>query len=118
MLYTEIMNRNRDFLYLYKKVKSVICKYFLIYVRKNNKSYNRLGITSGKKVGNAVHRNRARRIIRQAYYENEKNLPIGIDIVIVARAAACGIKSDALSNWIAEVGIKEINNAAFRSNEK
>lgn len=108
MLYTEILNRNKDFLFLYKKGKSIICKYVVLYVLPNRKNFNRLGITAGKKVGNAVCRNRAKRIIRQAYYENEIDMPIGVDIVIVARNSICGIKSGILSKWFSDVGINEI----------
>lgn len=118
MLYTEILNKNKDFLFIYRKGKSIVCKYAVIYVRQNNRPYNRLGITAGKKVGNAVHRNRAKRIIRQAYYENEKKLPIGIDIVIVARAAMCDIKSNVFSSWLSGYAMKEIKNVALKGSHK
>ena len=75
MVYTEILNKNKDFLNLYKKGRSVVSKAVVIYVKPNGLSYNRFGITAGKKVGNAVMRNRAKRIIRQAYYENEILFP-------------------------------------------
>ena len=93
MLYTEIMNDNKDFLTLYKKGKYSASKYSVIYVRPNGRPYNRLGITAGKKVGNAVCRNRAKRLIRLAYREAEAELPVGMDIVIVARSLICNIKS-------------------------
>ena len=112
MLYTETLNKNKDFLFLYRK--SVVGRYAVIYVRPNKKPCNRLGITAGKKVGNAVHRNRAKRIIRQAYRENEKDIPLGLDIVIVARASICGIKSNVLSEWLA----KAVKSAAFGGSEK
>ena len=67
MLYTEILNDNKDFLTLYKKGRYAASKYSVIYVRPNGKPFNRLGITAGKKVGNAVCRNRAKRLIRLAY---------------------------------------------------
>lgn len=89
MLYTKTINKNKSFLYLYKKGKCIVSKNVVIYVRRNNKPYNMLGITAGKKVGNAVARNRAKRVIRQAYRENEINMPIGIDMIIVARSSAC-----------------------------
>ncbi len=111
MLYTEIINKNKDFLYLYRKGKTIVCKYAVIYVRQNNRPYNRLGITAGKKVGNAVCRNRAKRIIRQAYRENEAELPLGIDMIIVARAAICDIKSDVFSKWLGGSALKAINSA-------
>lgn len=111
MLYTEIINKNKDFLYLYRKGRTIVCKYAVIYVKENKRPYNRLGITAGKKVGNAVCRNRAKRVIRQAYRENEAKLPLGIDMVIVARAAICDIKSDVLSKWLGGSALKAVNSA-------
>ena len=40
---------------------------FVCYVKERRGSANRLGIVTGKKVGNAVKRNRARRVIREAF---------------------------------------------------
>lgn len=113
MLYTKTINNNKTFLFLYKKGKCIVSKNIVIYVRKNNKPYNTLGITAGKKIGNAVARNRAKRVIRQAYRENEVNMPLGIDIVIVARAAVVNIKSNVLSDYLRKKGINEIRQAVF-----
>ena len=99
MLYTEILNNNRDFLALYRKGKFTASKNIVIYVRKTNLPFNRLGITAGKKIGNAVHRNRAKRIIRQAYRDNELSMPLVIDIVIVARSSVFSAKSTDLSRY-------------------
>jgi len=49
---------------------------------------NRLGITASKKIGGAVQRNRARRIIKEAYRLTEPELKKGFDIVVVARKKA------------------------------
>lgn len=119
MLYTQILNKNKNFLNLYKKGNSIVCKYAAIYVKNNRKPFNRLGITAGKKIGNAVHRNRAKRIIRQVYREFEDKLPIGIDIVIVARPAVCQIKSTVLSEWFEKKGLFQIQSAVCggRKNE-
>lgn len=109
MLYTEILNDNKDFLTLYKKGRYAASKYSVIYVRPNGKPYNRLGITAGKKVGNAVCRNRAKRLIRLAYRTSEVSMPVGMDIVIVARAAICSIKSDEYCGYMAKYGVNDIN---------
>ena len=114
MLYTEIMNDNKDFLTLYKKGKYSASKYSVIYVRPNGRPYNRLGITAGKKVGNAVCRNRAKRLIRLAYREAEAELPVGMDIVIVARSLICNIKSTEYYNYMEKYGVSDINRM-FRS---
>lgn len=115
MLYTEKLNKNKDFLNLYKKGQALYSKWLVIYVRKNNLPCNRMGITAGKKVGNAVKRNRAKRIIRQAYFENEINMPIGIDIVIVARAAATDVKSTVLSSYLTNKAVKDIQKIVSES---
>ncbi len=98
---------------LYRKGKFTASKNIVVYVRKNNLPFNRFGITAGKKIGNAVHRNRAKRIIRQAYRENELLMPIGIDIVIVARSAICSAKSGDISSYLRKYGIPEINKLLF-----
>ena len=114
MLYTEIMNDNKDFLTLYKKGKYSASKYSVIYVRPNGRPYNRLGITAGKKEDNAVCRHRAKRLIRLAYREAEAELPVGMDIVIVARSLICNIKSTKYSNYMEKYGVTDINRM-FRS---
>ncbi len=53
---------------------------------------NALGITTSKKVGNAVARNRAKRIITAAFRECNKDLLQGYDIVFVARSAITTMK--------------------------
>ena len=114
MLYTEILNENRDFLTLYKKGRYSASRYSVIYVRPNGRSFNRLGITAGKKIGNAVHRNRDKRIIRLAYRQYEVDIPVGIDIVIVAREPICSIKSQEYCGYMEKHGVKEIQKM-FRS---
>ena len=111
MLYTQILNDNKDFLTLYKKGKYIVSKVVVVYYRKNKLPFNRLGITAGKKVGNAVHRNRAKRIIRQAYRENEIEFPIGYDFVIVARSTAGNgiVKSTEISEFLKNQVLKELN---------
>ncbi len=87
MLFTVTMRQNKDFQRLYRKGAFCSLGAALMYVFPNQLPYNRLGITAGKKVGNAVKRNRAKRIIRAAYAAVEPQLPIGLDIVIVARSS-------------------------------
>lgn len=109
MLYTVILNNNKDFLNLYKRGSYIASKYTVIYVRPNGRSFNRFGITAGKKIGGAVVRNRAKRIIRTVYRANEHLLPIGIDIIIVARAGIVGIKSTEFSHYFVKYGIPAID---------
>ncbi len=57
----------------------------VLYARRNRLGLNRVGITTGKKLGHAVVRNRARRRLREAYRLQEDKFSPGWDIVVVAR---------------------------------
>ena len=57
----------------------------VLYARPNRLGVNRVGITTGKKLGHAVVRNRARRRLREVYRLNEHLFKPGYDIVVVAR---------------------------------
>ena len=57
----------------------------VLYARPNRLGVNRVGITTGKKLGHAVIRNRARRRLREVYRLNESLFKPGFDIVVVAR---------------------------------
>ncbi len=101
---TVILNQNRDFQLLYQRGKKIASPYAIIYLRKNN----RLVITVGKKVGCAVKRSRARRVIRQAYRETEHLMPVGMDMVIVALPSIVGIRSTQLRDYLAGSGVRRI----------
>lgn len=87
------LKENRDFHRLYKKGKSLISPVLVTYIFKNRSDNLRYGITTGKKIGNAVKRNRARRVIRAAFKECAPNLKSGYDIVFVARGKTPFVKS-------------------------
>ena len=59
--------------------------FMVLYARPNRLGVNRVGITTGKKLGHAVVRNRARRRLREVYRINEAMFKPGYDIVVVAR---------------------------------
>lgn len=84
----------------YRNGKSFVSPELVTYVIKNKQNNLRIGITTGKKIGKAYMRSRARRVIRAAYREVfSQNEPqkYGFDIVFVARGKTPYIKSTALS---------------------
>lgn len=109
MLFTQKMNRNADFQRLYRSGAFCSLGSALLYVRPNGLPYNRLGITAGKKIGNAVKRNRAKRIIREAYRAAEPQLPIGLDMVVVARSSLPEQSAVILTERFCKGGVKHCN---------
>lgn len=88
MQFTVPLKLNHVFRRLYAKGESAVGRFVVVYARRNGTEQNRLGITTGVKLGHAVDRNRARRRIRETYRLQEQRLKRGYDIVIVARTAA------------------------------
>jgi ribonuclease P protein component len=87
------ITQNRDFLRLYKKGRSFVNPSLVLYLSKNRLGINRLGITTSKKIGIAVKRNRARRIIKEAYRGIESGILSGYDFVFVARGKTVSLKT-------------------------
>lgn len=108
MLFTVTLNRNQDFQRLYRTGAFCSLGSAFLYAAPNKLPYNRFGITAGKKVGNAVCRNRAKRIIRAAYAVCEKDMPIGLDIVIIARSELPAESSAKLTQKLAQRGIPHL----------
>ena len=85
MKFTSSLKKNHEFKRLYNKGKSAVSQFAVVYIRRNGKQENRLGITVSTKVGNAVHRNKVRRRLKEIYRLNEEKLALGYDVVVVAR---------------------------------
>lgn len=96
MEHTVSLRKNEEFVRLYKRAQYAAHPLAVVYTRKNRLQTNRLGITASKKIGNAVRRNRARRVLREAYRRIETQLPAGWDIVVVARSKTADAKSTEL----------------------
>lgn len=93
MNHTISLNRNEQFLKVYKKGKRTYHKYFTLYLMPNRTETNRLGIRVGKKLAKAVKRNRLRRLIREVYRLSEDDFKIGYDVVIVAKEGSIELDS-------------------------
>lgn len=84
-IYTTI-KKNLEFKKIYYNAPYKIGFLTVIYYKKNKDKSLNLGITVSKKVGNAVKRNRVRRIILAAYKEFDKTENLeGFSLIIVAR---------------------------------
>lgn len=77
---------NNDFQTIFKRGKSFANRQLVIYyMKKKDQEHFRVGLSVGKKIGNAVLRNRIKRYLRQAFHELEKDIDSSLDIIIIAR---------------------------------
>lgn len=79
------INQNKEYNAVFNGGVKVIGRYIIVYILANNLDYNRYGIITSKKIGNAVIRNNAKRKLRHLIRDNLQNVKIGHDVVIVAR---------------------------------
>ena len=87
------IKENKDFRRIYAKGTSYASGILVTYVIRNRTRDVRIGITTSKKIGKAVLRNRSRRIIREAFRELADDVRTGYDLVFVARAKTPFVKS-------------------------
>jgi ribonuclease P protein component len=97
------LKENRDFRRVYARGKSYVCPCFVVYVNKNRSNNIRLGITAGKKLGNAVKRNRAKRVITAALSMVYPQIENGYDFVIVARTRILNVKSTEVAAFLTKL---------------
>lgn len=88
---------NCDFRRAYARGKAYTDPALVTYVVRNRAGICRIGITASKKIGNAVQRNRARRVIRAAYLAIPHTISGCYDIVFVARTRTVRKKSTELT---------------------
>lgn len=103
------LKENKDFRRLYSRGRSYVSPVVVAYVMKNRLGTVRIGITTSKKIGKAVMRNRSRRIIREAFYQISSDIKPGYDLVFVARGKTPFVKSTdilrAMKKELKEAGV-------------
>ncbi|MGX6591058.1 ribonuclease P protein component [Cetobacterium ceti] len=84
----EILKKNREFQAIYESGKKSFGYYSLIFFKKNELGINRCGFVVSKKTGNAVCRNRLKRLFREYYRLYDYKIKKGYDIIFVAKRTA------------------------------
>ena len=79
----DTLKKNYEFKNVLDKGKFYRGKYITIYISKNKKEKNVIGIAVSKKVGKDVKRNRIKRLIRESYYLKRNQLEKGYNIVFL-----------------------------------
>ena len=98
---TEMLKKNYEFKNVLNRGKYYSGNYIEVFIKKNKKNINFLGIAISSKAGNAVERNHLKRLIRENYKNVEGQMQTGYDIVFlwkkkrdIRRACYCDIQAD------------------------
>lgn len=80
------VKKNSEFQDIFRTGKSFANRELVIYYKeKKDQEHFRIGISVGKKIGNAVTRNRIKRCIRESFIQLEDTIKPNVDIIIIAR---------------------------------
>lgn len=85
---TQRITKSADYSTCYNTGQRYFTKHFVIFVLKKNSLVpdhsGRIGLTVSKKIGNAVQRNRIKRVLREFFRLHQTNIP-PVDIVVTPK---------------------------------
>ena len=79
------MRRAKDFERTYARRQQAGDDVLLVFGCENDLPHPRLGLSVSRKVGNAVVRNRWKRLLREAFRLSQHDLPSGVDLIAIPR---------------------------------
>jgi len=89
-----VMRRQSDFQRVKRSGKSWAHPLAVLQAITNSLPYSQIGFVASKYVGNAVKRNRAKRLLREAFHRHGTNILPGWDLLLVARTSIEHCKAD------------------------
>jgi ribonuclease P protein component len=92
------LRKRPQFLRLSRSGKKSHTPNFVVICEHNDCGETRLGITVSGKVGNAVVRNRIKRLVREFFRRRRHELAPGLDILVIAKKTAADVSLTSVEN--------------------
>jgi ribonuclease P protein component len=61
-------------------------RFFVLVATPNSSGFDRLGVVASRRLGTAAVRNRAKRLLREAFRRNKRSATTGWDVILIGRA--------------------------------
>ena len=103
---SRILKKKKDFQAVYSRGKSYANRFLVLYVFRSNGFQGKVGFAAGKKLGNAVKRNRIKRLLRESYRMHQSEIEEGVSLLLVGRKAALAVKCQELEKAFLALGRK------------
>ena len=97
------LRRTSDVRRVYDQGRSWAHPFLVLVARPNGLDFSRVGVTASRKVGGAVARNRAKRLLREAARRLYPQLGRGWDVMLVARAGILEVREPQVEEALASL---------------
>jgi ribonuclease P protein component len=85
------LRKRPEFIHLSRSGKKQHSANFVVITKETDRSEARLGVTVSSKVGNAVIRNRVKRLLREWFRQCSQQIVPAKDVLIIAKPGAAGL---------------------------
>ncbi len=105
------VKKEREFQKVFHEGQSFANRKFVVYVLKKEQPHFRVGISVGKKIGNAVARNAVKRKIRASLFSLKEQIEPTVDFIVIARPSVSNLSSqEVYSNLLHVLKLAKIIN--------